>query len=280
MTTKSETDPGSGTLDAPVYRVPIIDKMMEIFALLEEGSAHEPRIAQIVAKTKLPRSTVYRILNTLVYHGLLHRTRDGGYQLGLRIKGLAASVTLELTIEDLLVVIRPALKTLAERTRQTAKFTILDQSLAKVVALEIGTDPFAPTSRLGSTFDLHAGAASKLLLAHAPAAERKALFDKPRARHTDATIVDAVPLEAELAAIREVGISYDRGEWTSNVHAVAAPVSGPGGVIFGALSVTYFPRPGEAHFVPGITEVLRTVAAEVSEQLARGVMGASPVGGT
>jgi DNA-binding IclR family transcriptional regulator len=256
---------------AHIYRVPIIDKMMEIFTLLEQGPDQEPRIAHIVAETRLSRSTVYRILNTLVHHGLVHRTSDGGYRLGLRLKGLAASVTINLTLEDMLATVRPALKVLSDRTRATSKFTILDQSLAKVVALEIGSDPFAPTSRLGSTFDLHAGAASKLLLAHAPAAERKAVFNNPLARHTDTTIVERADLEAELATIRATGISFDRGEWSGNVHAVAAPIMGPGSEVLGALSVTYFPKPDEAQFLLHVTPILREVASDVSEQLARGI---------
>lgn len=261
----------------PGYRVPVIEKMMEILTFLEEEPHNEPRIAQIVAETKLSRSTVYRILNTLVHHGLLYRSPEGGYRLGLRIKGLAASVTMEMTLDDLLATIRPVLKSLSEQTRETSKFTILDQGFAKVVALEIGTDPFAPTSRLGSTFELHAGAASKLLLAHAPAAQRNAVLGKPLSRHTDTTIVDAAVLERELAQIRETGISFDRGEWTSNVHAVAAPVLGPGGAVLGALSVTFFPKPREGEFLVPIMQVLRDTASDVSARLARGVSPVLPV---
>ncbi len=259
------------------YRVPVIEKMMEILTFLEDELDHEPRIAEIVAKTKLSRSTVYRILNTLVHHGLLHRTPEGGYRLGLRIKGLAASVTMEMTLDDLLATIRPALKALSEQTGETSKFTILDQGLAKVIALEIGADPFTPTSRLGSTFELHAGAASKLLLAHAPAAQRKAVLGKPLSHHTDVTIIDPAVLEAELSQIRDTGISFDRGEWTSNVHAVAAPVVGPGGAVLGALSVTFFPKPNEAEFLVPIMQVLRDAASDVSARLARGVSAALPV---
>ncbi len=277
MTTDSAFDTDSDQTVAHEYRVPIIDKMMEILIVLESEPDREPRISEIIAKTGLSRSTVYRILNTLVHHGLLYRTPEGGYRLGLRIKGLAASVTMDLTLDDLLASIRPALKSLSEQTGETSKFTILDQGLAKVVALEIGADPFAPTSRLGSTFELHAGAASKLLLAHSPAADRKAVLGKPLSRHTAATIVDRAMLEAELSEIRDNGLSFDRGEWTSNVHAVAAPVFGPGGVVLGALSVTFFPKPREAEFLVPIMAILRTVASEVSARLARGVSTVSPI---
>lgn len=234
----SETDDLDDT--GPTHRIPIIDKMMRILEAIEADGTGKLGIAEIAARTKVPRSTVYRVLNTLTNSGILARTSGGGYALGFRLVSLAAGVKTELSESELVDAITPHLEKLAHTTCETCKFSILKEGQAYVAAVVQSRKAMAPSSRVGSSFDLHAGAASKVLLAFAPEAIRTQVLDGTLARHTEHTIVERQKLHDELSAIRKSGISYDQGEWSSNVHAIAAPVFSYAGEVTGAISITYF----------------------------------------
>lgn len=69
--------------------------------------------------------------------------------------------------------------------------------------LEVGASPsssHALTFVVGQSFPMHAGGASKVLLAHLPPDERRRLLGRPLQRFTERTIADSGRLEAELAA--------------------------------------------------------------------------------
>src|SRR6478609_6792834 len=58
---------------AQKYRIPVIEQMVEVFALLErtpEGAT----IRDVVKAVKLSRTTVYRMLNTLSAYDFVHRS--------------------------------------------------------------------------------------------------------------------------------------------------------------------------------------------------------------
>ena len=73
------------------HRIPVIDRMMEVLLLLQ-GRPGGANIRELVEALRLPRSTVYRITNTLQAHGMLRRSAAGSYTLGARLLELAAHV--------------------------------------------------------------------------------------------------------------------------------------------------------------------------------------------
>lgn len=221
------------------HRIPVIDKMMSILDAVDAASSPSS-ISTIVQRTRLSRSTIYRVLNTLTSHGILARNDDGDYALGFRLVSLAAGVETELSIEDILRLTHPHLVALAKQTSETCKFSVLVDGEAEVVDVVQSPDAIAPSSRVGSRFPLHAGAASKLLLALAPAPVVDAVLSGNREAFTKNTKVDRADLEKELQSIRASGISNDSGEWNVNVAAVAAPLYGINRVLVGAVSITYF----------------------------------------
>ena len=76
---------------AAKHRIPVIDRMMDVLAQLErrEGGL---TIRELVAQLHLPRTTIYRIVNTLQMHEMVYRDENGAYHLGRRLLGLASHV--------------------------------------------------------------------------------------------------------------------------------------------------------------------------------------------
>jgi DNA-binding IclR family transcriptional regulator len=110
---------------------------------------------------------------------------------------------------------------------------------------------------------VHAGAASKLLLAHLPEAEREVWLARPLPAYTPRTLTDPKRLRAELARIRRQGWAADRGENGPSIQAFAAPVFGGDGRLVAALSVPFL-----AGTPPERMEMIRLAAIATAEALA------------
>lgn len=226
--------------EAPVadHRVPVIERMMDVLAQLERASGR-PTIKEIALGCGVPRSTVYRILNTLTAHRMVVRTPGGGYELGSRLLSLAARVPSGSIWQTWAQVAQPLLDRLAAETADTAKLSVLDGDEALCVAKAQGQSPTALAGLLGARYPLHAGAASKILLAALPAAALEEILAQPLPGYTPRTVTDPQALRAELEDVRRTGWAEDRGEHSPSVCAIAAPVRDTAGAVAGAFSVAF-----------------------------------------
>ncbi|MFD0466124.1 helix-turn-helix domain-containing protein [Microvirga aerilata] len=74
------------------HTIPAIDRMMEVLEALEHGNSTGLTIRDLTDLLNLPRTAVYRILNTLQRHDMVHRDKVGAYSLGRRLLTLASHV--------------------------------------------------------------------------------------------------------------------------------------------------------------------------------------------
>lgn len=249
-----------------VHRIPVIDKMLDILDLLH-GSGEGESIGAICDATGVPRSTVYRILNTLAARGIVGKLADGRFRLGFRLITLAQGVHRDLSRTDLIKAAQPVMAELAAQTGETCKLSVVSNDRAEVIDVVQSTRDMAPTSRVGSTFAMHAGAASKLLLAYSPPAVVDRILSGNLEQYTPATMTDPEAVRMALTEIRAAGLSRDHGEWNTAVHALAAPVFGFDGSAIAALSVTYFAQPDNCEQESRITPHLVSAAQNLSRLL-------------
>lgn len=220
------------------HRVPVIDRMMEIFFLLEQQS-NGATIRDLVDRLDLPRSTVYRILNTLQLHEMVRRSGDGSYRLGPRLLTLASRAVGDDRFHDLVSLSQPHLQRLVSETGEGCKISIISGDEILVVAAVEGKRDYALSIVPGQRLPLHAGAAGKVLLAYLPQAEQTERLKGTLARYTAKTQTDAKRLSAELARIRRQGWAYDKGEYSPSIQAFAAPIRDSEGKVIAALSAPY-----------------------------------------
>ena len=248
------------------HSVPVIDRMMEIFAALE----HRPGGASITELTQQlghPRTTIYRVLNTLQRHRMVRRSDKGRYSLGARLMQLASGVA-ESGAKALAQRAQPHLDRVAEALGEGVKLSIVDAQGVLVLATAQGRRQYALTVTPGQRIPIHVGAAGKLLLAHLSEAERETWIGVPDLHEfTPATITERTRIDAELADILAKGWARDRGEHSSSINAVAAPVTDATGTVVGAISVPYLAGQSEARFEEIRREVVdgaRALSAELA----------------
>jgi len=220
------------------HRIPVIDRMMDVLGELErrEGGA---TIGELVLRLQLPRTTVYRILNSLQLHDMVRRSEAGAYHLGRRLLGLASHVAATAGPLDLVRFATPVLDHLATTLGEGSKLTVIDGDGVLVIAAAQGRRAYALSVAPGQRMAGHAGAAGKLLLAHLPAPLLDQWLSRPLAALTPRTITDPKRLRAELARIRRLGWSHDKGENGPSILAFAAPVLDRNDSVVAAISVPF-----------------------------------------
>src|SRR5690606_13838713 len=125
--------------------VPVIDRTFDLLDALERAPDGLPAPA-LVEALAVPRSTVYRILNSLVARKIVRRTLDGNFVLGHRLISLAAHVRKDLQSVDLAQIATPVMQKVSDETGEPLKLSVRDGDQANVIAATIGipNSTFAP----------------------------------------------------------------------------------------------------------------------------------------
>jgi DNA-binding IclR family transcriptional regulator len=250
------------------HRIPAVERAVAVLETIERA-ARPPSIREISTALAIPRSTAYRILNSLEAGGLLVRTSDAAYRLGPAILRMARMVPRGF---DVVGLAGPVLENVAAALRLSAKLSILDDTSALVVAVAMAPGAYAVTTQVGRRFPLHAGAASKMLAAHLPEADLARLLIPPLARLTAATVVDPTRLRTELAEARRRGWARDNGEHNDGVCAIAAPVFDAEGTCVAALSVPFV-----SGLDDGAIEQILTTVRHGASTLSRSLGWSAPI---
>ncbi len=195
------------------------------------GSQHVLSLSDLNKRTRLPKSTLHRLVEQLCQIGWLER-EHGGYRVGLRMFELG---TLAVDGNRLHEAAFPHLQGLAAKTGLAAQLGILNRT--EVVYLErIVVGPIRLPTRRGGRKPAYCTALGKAMAAYDDDAMH-ALVSGPLLRKTPRTITEPAVLWSELRRVREDGVAFDRGEAYADLVCVAAPIRSSGRAI-GAVSVT------------------------------------------
>ncbi|HEX2486637.1 MAG TPA: IclR family transcriptional regulator [Myxococcota bacterium] len=217
--------PGRAAADASSS----VEKALDLLEALH--TAGEPLGPSALARALgLPKSTVHRLLATLVSRGLVERAPRGGYRPGFALVALGLGV---LRSDPLVAAARPALEAEARALGETVFLTAARGGRIAVLEKAEGAGFLRAAPQVGSTVPVHATAVGKLFLAFAP--DEVALAE-PLAAYTPATRTSPEALAREVARARAEGFAVNRDEWIPGLAVVAAPVH-VGGRLLGALAV-------------------------------------------
>jgi DNA-binding IclR family transcriptional regulator/sugar lactone lactonase YvrE len=200
------------------------------------ASPHGLSQAEITERLAMPRTTVYRLLATLVARGLLRRDPlRKMYCLGFRCFEMARKAYAN---PDLVAAAAVELRSLRDLTGETSYLATLDG--LEVISLERydGAHSQRSATALGQRKPLHCTSQGKAILSALEPQARDALVRelslKPLTPHT---ISDRRRLQAELKITAARGWSIDDEEIVLGVRCVGAPVVDGAGKVRGAISV-------------------------------------------
>jgi IclR family transcriptional regulator, acetate operon repressor len=209
-----------------------IDKALTVL----EALAEHRRVTDIAAGTGLPKSTVHRILQSLVGWGFARADGTGGYLPGPRILTLAGKV---MSRFDPAQHADSALQVLRDRTGFTVHFAVRSGDEAVYVRKLEGLGPYRMASRVGMSMSLHSTSIGKAILSRLRESEVASIASRtglePR---TPRTITDVGALLRHLTEVRSRGYSADDEENEGGIRCVGAPVFDHTGVVMGGISVS------------------------------------------
>ncbi len=236
-----------------------IARAAELLRLLHAhpGGLSQPEVGE---RLGMPRSTVSRLLNSLVDEGLVTlRATRGPYQLGPEMGRMARTVRLSLVMD-----VHPFLEELSRQLNETVDLSILEGDRVTFLDQVTSCHRLRAVSAVGESFPLHCSANGKALLATLPPARRAEALPGRLTRLTANTITNAAQLCRELTLVALHGVAFDREEQTAGVCAVGAALAGvPDQVV--AVSV---PVPAQ-RFYGRERELARAVRAWVENVNAR-----------
>ncbi|WP_371780002.1 IclR family transcriptional regulator [Streptosporangium subroseum] len=209
-----------------------IDKALAVL----EAIAEHHRVTDIAAATGVSKSTVHRILQSLVEWGFARTDGNGGYEPGPRILTLAGRV---MNRFDPARQASQALRALHDRIGYTTHFAVRSGDEAVYVDKLEGRRPYQMPSRIGMSLRLHCTAIGKAVLAQLGADEVRSIVDRtglPSAAPNTLTTVEG--LLAHLVDVRARGYALDDEENLPGILCVAAPVFDHTGQVLGGISIS------------------------------------------
>jgi DNA-binding IclR family transcriptional regulator len=194
--------------------------VQRILAVFESFSVDRTSLLlqEIADRIALPKSTAFRIVQSLEKAGYLVRLEDQQYCLSFQFTRLAGHVRSTLGIRE---ISRPILLQLADRTRETASLHTLSGSYRVCIdAVATVAAPLRMVAQPGEQVPMVAGAGSKVLMAYMPTEKLSAMVVDV-ARVTKRARAE---IEEEMEKIRTQGFAVSHGERLLGISAISAPI--------------------------------------------------------
>lgn len=250
------------------YVVPGLERGLRILA---EFSPREPVLGapELSKRLGIPRTTVFRLLQTLESLGFLERAdKDRNYRLGVAVLRLGFEYLSSLELTDLGL---PVIESLRDATGFTAHIVIRDgRDVVFVAKAQNAGNAFGSVRvNVGTRLPAHATTHGHVLMGDLSLAQLRALYpERALERVTKATpeTVDALFNVIRDDARRGYGIGNSAFE--RDISVVTAPVRNEASRIVAVVTVTV-PRPeiDAALVAEGLVEKVVRAAAELSRRL-------------
>lgn len=240
-------------------------KGLQVFSLVADAE-ESVRIVDVAQILNLTKSNAYRTLKTLEIAGFIKQDPKTKaffpswkiWEYGTRVinrVGFRSSAS-------------GALKTLAEKSRETVHLAVLDGH--EVIHLDMidSQEPVRANTPLGGRAPAYCTATGKAMLAQLSEAELvRLLVDlKP---FSASTITDPVELMTDLADVRVNGYAINRGEFHESVWGLAAPItnvlSPEGMAAVGVFGPRY--RLENEHRISELAILVKNAASEIRRSL-------------
>jgi DNA-binding IclR family transcriptional regulator len=246
------------------YTVPGLERGLKMLQLFDR-ERRRLTSAEMARMLQIPRSTAFRLAQTLELLGFLERD-DDRYRIGAAVLRLGFEYIASLEVADLA---RPLVERLCEETGLSAQLVIRDGRDVVVVLKASSSSTFASNVTVGTRLPAHATILGRMLLSDTDDATLRALYPGstlpqagPKAPRTLAE------LKHLLREDRARGYAVSESFFEQGISAVAAPVRNAAGAIVAVISVTAQRptlEPGELR--QRLVRQVVDAAAELSHQL-------------
>lgn len=202
--------------------VPAISRATMILAALD-AAPEPPTFGDLARLVPLPRSSLHNLCSTLLDTGLVERSDDGHFQVGLRVVELGRRRLARMDIVRAFVEVADEFRFIEE----TLVLSVLHGADVTYVAIRAGTQRVAVRYEIGMRLPAAFTASGKAILSTLPEERVHALVGEVITSNVVAGASKRFDeLSAELADTRARGFSVDDEETARGMICVGVPVIG------------------------------------------------------
>ena len=196
----------------------------------------ELTVSDLAVRAGLSVSTAHRLAGSMTEEGLLSRTPDGRYRIGLVLWELGQRAS---SFQEFGQVALPFMEAVHISQRQNTSLSILDEDEGTIIYLErlVSQDVHTDLTKVARRLPALSTAPGLAILAFSPQDVRERILAGPWDRYTRAWGVDVPELRRRLERTRAEGYVHLPDVTVRGSAGTAAPVFGPGGRVLGALSI-------------------------------------------
>ena len=180
-------------------------------------------VTEIANQMDINKSSVYRILSTLVQYGYVEQDKGTErYKLGFQFLEISSRL---LESIDLSTEAKPFLQELEKETNEVIHLVVYDQGEVVYIEKLDGNEALRMHSKVGKRAPMHCTSVGKAILAHLPSAYVKEIIErKGLPIHTENTITDKNIFLKELSDVRKKGFALDLQENEYGITCIAVPI--------------------------------------------------------
>ena len=186
--------------------------------------------AEVARLMNMGKSSVFRLLSTLLHKGFITKDANSKYQLSYKFAHIGRIVTERSTFVEQ---IHPYLTELTSLSGETSHLVVW-HSDTEIIFIDkvVGNYSIRMDSMVGLTRPAHLTGTGKILLAYSNEKQVHNYLDRASfEKKTIHTIASKSALEEELKKIRELGYACDNEEAEAGLTCFAAPIMQAGNAI-------------------------------------------------
>lgn len=215
----------------------MLESANRVLQLLEIFRPGEPDVSltQIAERMSLPKSSVHRLLETLMAHRFVERNQTTRrYRLGIRVFEIGSIVIHDRGLHS---AAHPLIEELALTTGETCHLAVLSGTEAVYVYKIHGGASISMSSRVGGRAPCYCTSIGKVLIAWSGDDSFRRVVNSGFSPHTANTILTEGQFAAELEKVRRKGFALDLEEFERGLRCISAPVRDHTGSVLAALGL-------------------------------------------
>ncbi|MDD3840743.1 MAG: IclR family transcriptional regulator [Clostridia bacterium] len=213
-----------------------VDRALSILELLSDYN-EGLRITDISEKVGLHKSTVYRLLSTLIYKDfVVQDIETNKYKTTLKLFELGSK---KIKNTDLVSVSKAYTKKLMECVNEVVHLVVREGNHIVYIDKVEADNTIRMASTIGKRNPMYCTAVGKAILAYLPEQEVQEIWNNSKIeKRTQYTITDFKVLRMELDSIKQRGYAVDNEENEVGVRCVSAPIFNRIGKTDAAISIS------------------------------------------